>query len=109
MNILKHFFWSKEKEEAEVVDYDELKKIITDTFTEINNIIFIKSDHWLDSNVCKWDKESFDIFTKKIEDNWLELSFWAGEYVIMKNIKNNKWSVSSILCKFKFEEIKNED
>jgi len=93
-------------------DTDNTEKyldIINNTLNDVNGIIFIKKEHYSESDCYKCKLDDFNEFNKNIIDKWFDIQYIAWEYIIWKTIKNNKSTIFTILKKFKFEEIKNED
>lgn len=81
-------------------DPNELKEILENIFSKIDWILLIEKKHWSERNICECSDDNFEILKKEINENWLSIDFTAGEFVVSKNVKNNKWSVSMILKSF---------
>jgi len=103
LKIFKDFFGDKLKNEDKTNDeisISELNKTLENIFSKIDGILLIEKKHWSESNICECSIDTFEELKNKISENWLSIEFSAGEYVISKNIKNTKWSVTNILKKF---------
>jgi len=106
LKIFKDFFGDKlnnnkgDYKNNDTIDTVELKEILENIFSKIDWILLIEKKHCSERDTCECDINSFEELKNKINENWLSIEFCAGEYIVSKNIKNTKWSVSKILKRF---------
>ena len=98
----------KDSIESKENNQNKLLELINDTLNWVDWLLYKKSEHWMDSDLCKCDWEKFNELILDLENKWLTIDFAVGKYVIWKTIKDSKSTVHIILKQFKFEEIKKE-
>jgi len=107
MGILDYFRKEKEvfqPDPVDLLDNSELQELINNVLSKVESLVIVKAKWFLERDWYHCSKEDFDFMKKKIEEEWLNLEYWAWQYIISRTIKNINWSTTNILRQFEFIE-----
>ncbi len=91
-------------EPIDLLDNSELQELVDKVLSKVENLVIIKARWFLEKDWYKCSKEDFDFLKENLEEKWLNLEFWAGQYTVSRTIKNISWSTTNILRQFEYIE-----